>query len=221
MLGIIANDKNHKIIKDAQRILYHARMHTLILSPEDLSLSFAYPLRGLVILHPETIPDLEGTVNNLRERFPSLPLALFYRKTNERGNLYTYRRLADFVYDDNVEANALIDDLFSAYEERGGKTPARIVGGLFMERDRKYANIYGFATPYTQIEWMLLYYLLQIHPRAASVSELAAVCFQPGHEINERNVVSRISQINCKTKEYFPACKMIEHVRGIGYRLHG
>lgn len=221
MLGIIATDENHKIIKDARRILYHARMHTLVIPPDDLSLAFDYPLRGLVILHPEAIVDLEKTIQRLREQFSTLPLALFYRKTNTAGNLYTYRRLADFVYDDNVEANTLIEDLLTAYEERGGERQARIVGGLYMERDRRYANIYGFAMPYTEVEWMLLYYLLQIYPRAASVAELASVCFQPGHEISERNVISRISQINCKTKDDFPACLMIEHVRGVGYRLHG
>ncbi len=221
MFGIIDRNAQDKIVRDAQKLFYRARVHTLILSPDMLESTNSAPLRGLIILRPEQFSDLAGVVARVRAAYPDLPLALFLRKSNSGGNLYIYRRIADFVYDDNAEIERLITDLYDANHARSGASDTHIIGGLYMDRSQLYANLYGLPVPFTQVEWMLLYYLLQVYPRAATIGELATVCFQPGHEIREHNVISRVSQINCKIRDSFPALRLIERQENGTYRLHG
>lgn len=219
MFGIIDHDAQNKIVIDAQKLFYRARVHTLILSPDLAPLAHPYPIRGLIILRPEQFTDLEGLVARVRAAYPDIPLVLFLRKDDTDGNLYVYRRLSDFVYDDGVGVDKVTHDLLSAYEAKGGKGENKIAHGLYISRDREYATIFGLPVPYTKVELMLLYYLLLIYPRAASRDELCSVCFQPGHTVSEHNLISRISEINCKTKESFPALRLIERTKENEYHL--
>lgn len=219
MFGIIDGDAQNKIVNDARRLFYRARVHTLILPPDLPALSHPYPLRGLIILRPEQFSDLEETISRVRAAYPDLPLALVLRKDSEGGNLYVYRRMADFVYDDAVSVDKVTSDLLRAYVARGGQGENTIAHGLCISREREYATIFGLAMPYTQVELMLLYYLLLIYPRAASRKELASVCFQPGHTASVRNLISRLSGINCKTKESFPTLRLVERTKENEYRL--
>ena len=221
MLGIIDKNVQDKAVGDAQRLFYRARVHTRVISPDSIGYTVIAPLRGILILRPEAFPDLESVLSSLRERFPRLPIALVLPRANATGNRFLYRRMADFVYDDDVEIERLITDLYDANHTRSGAADTHIVGGLYMDRAQPYATIYGMPVPFTQVEWMLLYYLLQVYPRAASVEEMAAVCFRPGHEIHAHNVIARISQINCKVRASFPALRLIERDKSGGYRLHG
>lgn len=216
MLGIITENKNHKIVLDMRKVLYRARMHTAVLSPTLSALPYPYPLRGIILPRPEEFADLEGTVARVRTCYPHLPIALFFRE----GNRYLYQKYADFVYNDNVTSDVVIADLLRAYEEKGGKREKRIVGGLYLSREREFATIFGLDMPYTHAEWMLLFYLLQIHPRAASAQELADICFSPDRTQSAHNAVSHLSQIRVKTRASFPRSTLIVREGG-GYRLFG
>ena len=217
MFGIIEANEKNEITLGIRRVLYRARMHTVLLSPDLEDLPYSYPLRALIIPCPEQLPNLELVIARIRARFPDLPLALFAR---ENANRFVYRRYADFVYEDTVFSSTVIDDLLSAYRQKSGKSEHRIAGGLCLARDDSYATIFGLPVPYTHTEWMLLFYLLQIHPRAASAAELACVCFPPDRKHTEHSAVSLLSQIRVKTRASFPATALFVR-EGSCYRLFG
>lgn len=218
MFGIIESNENNAITLDMRKVLYRTRMHTVILSHALSALPHPYPLRGIIIPRPEAFSDLEELIARVRKAYPALPLALFWREGG--GNRYVLQRYADFVYDDNVSSATVIADLLSAYTERSGEKEKRIAGGLCLSRERAYATLFGLDVPYTHAEWMLLFYLLQIHPRAASAEELAGVCFPPERHQSAHNAVSHLSQIRTKTRAFFPATTLIVR-EGSGYRLFG
>lgn len=220
MLGIIDASPSHPLVTDARRVLFRARMHTLIISPDTLAPAYDMPLRALLILRPEGFPHIADLCARARAQFPALPLALFLRKTNTEGNAFVYRRLADFVYDDNVTTERLISELFAAHEARGGARDNRIAGGLVMERDREFASIFGLPIPYTESEWMLLRYLLLISPRTATAEELAAIALRPTGAPAPHTAVSHISNINRKTEDALSGYRPIENTGAGGYRLH-
>ena len=218
MFGIIDGNADNQIVRDAQRILFQARVHSAVFPEAPTPLPYPYPLRGLIILRPEALADVEGTVAALRASFPLLPIALFYRETNKTGNRYAYTRIADFVYEDDVRVERVIADLFDAYEARGGAREKKIAGGLCISREKEYATIFGLPTPYSQGNLMLLYYLLKIAPRAATKEELKSIC---GIRTSTAHaMISRISEINCQTNKSFPALRLIERTKENAYRIH-
>ena len=220
MFGIIDGNAKDEGLMAARKILYRERVHTVLLPPDFSPLPYPYPLRDLIILHPERLTDLGDVVARAKAAFPDLPLAIFRPNGATAADLFLYRRCADFVYDDSTGADRVIADLSNAYMARTSKAESNIVGGLHLSRSEEYATLYGFPILFTKVEWMLLYYLLQTHPRAVSAKELAAVAFWPNREISTHNVTAHLSRIRTKLHADFPDCRVIERVAG-GYRLFG
>ena len=177
MILCIENDPS--AILETRVQLYRMHLHTPVLSTKELSRIPLYPAQSILILRPEAIPNIEQVCKQLRVYAPSIPLAIFYRPPH--GNYYTYARMCDRVFEDNITTLTFAKTMLDLYEERTKRPAYKIsYAGLSAEVGAKSIGLYGDGFLANHEQMMLVRYLLLKAPQPVPAEELRQTCFHPG-----------------------------------------
>ena len=92
------------------------------------------------------------------------------------------------------------------------------ISGLLLHPYDNAVYLAGQAASFTPEEVFLLRYLAKIHPRRASLAEIARLCFPYGKRPYRSSVASRVSRINKEARRLI-AVPILTYRRGEGYGI--
>lgn len=118
MILFVEKPGNYAEAQTAQRIFYKMYIPTFIIPSDEIERIGYYPANAIIIACPQAIENLADVCHYIREHFPLVPLALFF--IPPCGNYYTYKRLADFVFEKNTTSIRVVKTLFEEREKRTG-----------------------------------------------------------------------------------------------------
>ena len=93
-----------------------------------------------------------------------------------------------------------------------------MISGLLLHPYDHAVYLAGQAAAFTPEEVFLLRYLAEIHPRRASLSEIAHLCFPYGKRPSRSSIASRVSRINREARRLI-SVPILTYRRGEGYGI--
>ena len=171
-------DSDPSAVLSLRQRLYRLRVHTLCLSCEEILRVADYPVHAILIPRPEAMEDPLGFCALLREKYPTLPIAVIHRG---ELNYYHLQAACDLILGERTTMPKAIADLYALYREKGNPSPdSRIVDCVRTERHSRRVFIMGEPLLATHTQWMLVRYMTMVGRRAISAKELLSVGFMPG-----------------------------------------
>ncbi len=220
MILIIDHDMQNDTVKELRSIFYKCHLHSLVISPDDLTSAVNHPAKIIVIPQPESIADMAGLSESIRSLFPKAALSIIIRPHHLR---HLYLAHADRVYTDRVHSDQFLSELFNLYATKNGESPYVASFGFADAdlRDFGCITFSGIRFPVKPVAFMILRYLTLHAPQIVPVDELIATCFSPEHPVKPNTVRAYIAEINRllfrgSCGRYTP---IINH-RGKGYSIH-
>lgn len=95
---------------------YKMGLCTIVLNTNQLHLIIRTPVKIVLIMRPESIENLESVCQYIRDIPTRPPFAMMYRPPH--GNYYTYSRMCDCVFEDNISTLTFAKKMLEIYRER-------------------------------------------------------------------------------------------------------
>lgn len=193
MILFIDNEPN--AVLETRIQFYKMGIFTQVLNTKQLHSILNSPAKAVLIMRPECIENLESVCAYIRSIPTRPPFAMMYRPPH--GNYYTYLRMCDRVFEDNITTTKFIETMFELYEERKHRDP-------YIYEDRQVSihlknpqlMAYRLSFIVTHEQWMIVRYLLMHSPFSVCIEDLRRFCFRPDRTPALSTVRSQISRLN-------------------------
>ncbi len=215
---IIINDTPADVLS-LRRRLYRVAIHTTVLSPTDIDRIGDYPAHGVYIHFPEKMIDIDALCQEIKRKYPNLPLGLTYRPNGK--NYYIYKRMVDAVFEEKMTAGTIVSTMYRIYEDLN-HTNADVIIHRSLATYRRYPNFIFALTyhfPFSREQYMMTRYLLYKAPQAVSTAELAETCLPPGGRKTARYISAALKEVDALFLRIF-GIQFFEYSRANGYRIH-
>lgn len=173
-----------------------------------------YAPNAIVLKADEVTDALVEKVNCVKAMLPDVPLITL-------SDADVSSLSPDIRYGTRVHAKTLLYQAvyFSSPTPYASAFSGSImISGLLLHPYDHAVYLAGQAAAFTPEEVFLLRYLAEIHPRRASLSEIARLCFPYGKRPSRSSVASRVSRINKEARRLI-SVPILTYRRGEGYGI--
>ena len=193
---ILVISKERKNAQSAVNILYNLGVVSYAETPTAALGEIGIEYRGIIIIRPETIPDLKGYMRKLRAYSGEAPVFAISDSTEELTELF------DGVYKIGVHCARLVSEMSALAAARG----AAVVGvysawAIDASADLENVLVFGNPIELTKTEKMILRYLIRSYPTPKKPSKIIKYSFRHGRAPLETSIRTHISKMNRKFRE--------------------
>ncbi len=212
LLIIRKNEKNGNAVREIFRY-----MNVLAYScrPQDAVRELSPRYRAVLILDPETFPDIRGFVASLRRTAALTPVFALSARHLSVADACLFAK----VFSYGTMSSSIAKDMVTFSLDHG--LPAigdyRLLG-LNVSADRECATFCGEALPLTQTEMRILQFLIRVYPDAATADEILEYAFNPQKVPGKSSVRTHLSAVNRKFRA-LTGRNLTEHRDYAGYRI--
>ena len=196
MLLIVARSK--RLAMPINDILYRTGVLTHLVKPIEAFNDVSYAYRAVLVMEPQTFPDIEDFISRLREYVGMMPIFSISRE----GPKNPCAHLFDKSYKIAIMSANLLSDISAVCARMGMPSIGDYrFGGIDASADMKKALYFDREIDFTRTEMMILRYLMRVYPVPQDSRKIVNHSFRPGKQPMPETVKTHVSALNKKFRE--------------------
>ena len=212
LLIISPSKKNARAVSDT---FHHMSILSYGATPHEGLSEISGLYRAVLILHPESFPDVIDYVSRLKSYNSALPIFAL----TERPPALIYSELFDGIFTRHTFTPALAEKIISyADENRLARIGDYFLAGFDASRNLVGVNYFYTKIKLTKTEAMILRYLIRSYPVPQSAENILKYAFRQARAPEASSIRTHMSLMNKKFSETIGR-RMIVNEPGEGYRI--
>ena len=180
-------------------IIYRTGVLTHLVKPTEAFNDVSYAYRAVLVMEPQTFPDIEDFLRRLREYVGKMPIF----SLSEDGPKNPYAHLFDKSYKIAIMSATLLSSISEVCAEMGMPSIGDYrFGNIDASADLKQALYRDREIDFTRTEMMIIRYLMRVYPLPQSSREILKHSFRPGKQPMPETIKTHISLINKKFRSH-------------------
>ncbi len=213
MLLIIHKDeKNANAVREMFRFM---NLLSYTCKPQDAKRELSPRYRAVLILNPESFPDIQSFVTSLRDTAALTPVFAMTREHLPVGSACLFAKVFSF----DTLSSTLAKEMVSFSLDHGLPAVGDYrLSGVNVSADLDVSTFCGKPFPLTNTEKRILQFLIRTYPDAATAEEILDYAFHPLKTPGKSSVRTHLCAINRKFRA-LTGRPLSERAEPFGYRI--